>query len=329
MAVRPFVLVVALGSATAHAALAQQPAAACKDPALVGATLQGGTACQLGFDTFNYMSPQYSLVSVAGNIEVGRADALGAFPHFRVALHVTGMSMALPAFKASGINPGPAVSSTVPTQGNDYLSFAADGALGLFGGFEVGGLKVGALDAYLSVNIAPTTSAAGYTATPSPKIYFGIGGRLGVLQEGKVIPAVGLSYVSRDLPTTTILGSDFFDNTVAVTNLNVKSHAWTITVGKHFSAVGFVLGGGQTSFSSSGTIAWSVSGQNPVGTLPTTSGSSTQSQYFGDVDFDLGTLQIALELGQVTGSELTTFNIFDPSTSTTRSYFSLAVTFGH
>jgi hypothetical protein len=304
---------------------------ACQDPAFVGPGLEGGDPCQRAVDVFAYATEQYSVLLVGGNPEVGRADALGKFLSFRVSLQGNIQTFYVPAFKelGSGLPTGPAQQGTISLQTTDYGTLSAGGVVGIFGGFDLGVIKIGALDAILNLNVVPALSAGGYKVTGGQKFYFGWGGRLGVIQEGKLMPAVGIGYLKRDLPQTNIIASDVLDNTIAVTDMKINSEAWTVTVGKHLGIFGLVLGTGQTKFNSTGQLAWSVNGINPT-TIPTISGSSTQTEYFGDVDFALGSsVNLALEYGQVSKSDLKTYNSFDPPSSSTKSFFAVLLSIGH
>ena len=199
----------------------------------------------------------------------------------------------------------------------------------MFGGFDLGVIKIGALDAILNLNVVPALSAGGYKVTGSQKFYLGWGARLGAIQEGKLMPAVGVGYLKRDLPSTNIIASDVLNNTIAVTDMKLNSEAWSVTVGKHLGIFGLVLGGGQTKFNSTGQLAWSVNGINPA-TIPTISSTSTQTEYYADVDFALGSsVNLALEYGQVSNSDLKTYNSFDPSSGSTKSFFAVLLSFGH
>lgn len=300
----------------------------CENPAYVGAGLEGGNACQQAMDTYAYATQQYATLLSGGNMEIGSADALGGFPKFRVALHFTGMNLVAPALRASGIAPGPAVSSTITTQGTDFVIIAADGMLGLFGGIDLGIAKFGAVDAFVSLNLVPGATAAGYTVTPKSKVYLGYGARVGVMQETKVLPGVGVSYFVRNMPSTTVIATDVFQNAIYVTDLKVDTKAWSATVGKHFGIVSLLVGAGQTTFNSTAGVSWAITGSN--GTIPGMSASSTQTQYFGDFGVKIGgTIDLVLEVGEVTGSELQTFNTFDPASTASRTFASFAITFGH
>jgi hypothetical protein len=317
---------------TAFSAVAQGVNPACQDPTYVGVGEPGGQACQRAVDSYAYAVQQYAVLLSAGNLELGRADGLGKFPNFRVTLRANAMSLVAPAFRASGIPVGPVTTpSTMNTQSTDYAMFAVEGMIGLFDGLDLGFGRVGALDAYASFNLVPGTTAAGYSVTPDHKVYISWGGRVGLLQEGKVLPGVGFSYLQRNMPTSYITASDVFTNTIVVSSLKIDTHAWSVTAGKHFGVLSLVLGGGQTTFTSSALISWAI--QTPIatqGSLPTQSAGSTQTQYFGDIGFDLGSsVQIILELGQVSGSSLTTFNTFSPSAGSSRSFGSFAISFGH
>jgi len=148
-----------------------------------------------------------------------------------------------------------------------------------------------------------------------------------VMQETKVLPGVGVTYVVRNMPMSYVVASDVFQNAIYLSQLKLDTHAWTATVGKHFGVVSLLVGYGQTSFTSSGVVSWAITGSN--GTIPSVSASSTQTQYFGDFGVKVAdTFGIVLELGEVSGSQLKTFNTFDPASDATRSYASVGITFG-
>jgi hypothetical protein len=304
---------------------------ACQDPAFVGPGLPGGDPCQRAVDVFAYATEQYSVLLAGGNPEVGRADALGGFLHFRIYLQGNVQTFYVPAFKeiGSGLPTGPAVSSTIPMQTTDFGALTAGGVIGIYGGLDLGVVKIGALDGIVNLNVVPALTAGGYSVQSDHKLYFGWGARFGAIQEGKLIPAVGVAYMQRDLPTSAIIASDVLNNTVAVTNMHLNSSAWSVTVGKHFGILSLVVGGGQTKFTSSGDLMWSVNGINPT-TVPTISSSSTQTEYFGDVAFALGSsVSLGLEYGQVSKSDLQTFNTFDPPAGSTKSFFAVTLSIGH
>ncbi len=302
---------------------------ACSDAAFVGPGLEGGNPCQKAYDMFGYSTQQYANVIAAGNPEIGRADGVGGFPKFRVALELNYSTLVTPALRESGsIATGPAVSTTIPTLSADYIAVQVNGALGLFNGFDLGAVRIGALDAIANINFVPSTTGGGFTVSADHKAYIGYGGRLGVLQEGKVIPAVGVSYIIRDLPKMTLIADDVLNNTVAVSQMKMNTSAWSVTVGKHFKAVSLVLGGGQTKFDASGLLMWSVNGINPT-VSPSISATSMQTDFFGDFGVDLGSnVHVMVEYGASSGGQINTFNTFDPSANSTHSFLSAAITFG-
>lgn len=301
---------------------------ACTNTAFVGPAQEAGNACQLAFDTFGYTTQQYGILLSAGNMELGRADALGGFPHFRVAFRATGIVLYAPGFENNEIPIGPAQPVSVFTQSYDFATVEVDGMLGLFKGFALGPTHLGAVDAWTSFNVVPGASANSYSITPKNRFYFAFGGRLGVLQESKVIPGVALSYFARDMPKSNIVAGDQNGSSIYVTNFEMDTHAWSATVGKHFDVVGLIVGAGQTSFSSNATVSWTVNNITPS-VQPPISASSTQTQYFGDFSLTLGEVDFVLEVGEVMGSTLKTFNSFDPTSGSSRSFASATLTFGH
>ena len=300
----------------------------CTDPAYVGPAMDAGNACQRAFDSFGYASQQYGVLLSAGNMELGRADALGAFPNFRVAFRATGMVVFAPGFQTSNIPIGPAQPGPIFTQSYDFALVEIDGMLGLFKGFPVGSTHMGAVDAWTSFNVVPGASAAGYSISPQNKFYFAFGGRVGILAEGRAIPGVAVSFFQRNMPKSSVVASDQVGSGIAVNEFKMNTRAWSMTVGKHFDVVGLLVGAGQTHFASSATVGWTI--QDTAGTAhPPVSASSTQTQYFGDFSLTLGQVDFVLEVGQVLGSTLKTYNTFDPHSDWGRSFASAAITFGH
>jgi hypothetical protein len=266
----------------------------------------------------------------AGNAVIGRADALGGFPKFRVALEISGTVFDAPAFRqlGSGYPIGEASPQIVPMTSTDYFQVSANGALGLFGGFDLGVVRIGALDALVGLNMLPSTTAGGFTVSSGQKFFFSWGGRLGVIQEGKAMPAVGVTYIVRDLPTTNLIASDVLDNTVAVSNMKLNTSAWTATIGKHFGIVSLVAGGGQTTFDASGLLMWSVNGINPT-VSPAITATSVQTDYFGDFGVELGSsIHLLVEYGMSSGGTYKTYNTFDPAAGASHSFLSVALAIG-
>lgn len=328
MRIPSFVMAALVIGTTASAAQGGAANPVCSDPAFVGPKQDGGDACQRAFDTFAYTTQQYGIMLTAGNMELGRADALGGFPHFRAAIRATGIVLYAPGFETTNIPVRPVTPGDVYTQSYDFATVELDGMLGLFRGFALGATQIGALDAWLSVNVVPGASASGYNVSSQNKVYFGWGGRLGLLQEARVVPGVSVSYFARNMPKATITAADLFGNSISVTNFEMDTHAWSATVGKHFGVVGLILGGGQTYFSSSANVGWTVSNVTPT-VQPPIAASATQTQYFGDFSLTLGDVDFVLEIGEVSGSNLTTYNSFDPTSGSSRSFASAAITFGH
>ena len=301
---------------------------ACTDPSVVGSAMQAGEACQRAFDSFGYASQQYGVLLSAGNMELGRADALGGFPHFRLAFRATGMVVFAPGFQTVNIPVGPAEPGSIYTQSYDFATIEINGMLGLFKGFPVGSTHMGAVDAWASLNVVPGASASGYSVTPQSKFYLSIGGRVGLLAEGNGIPGVAVSFFQRNMPKSNVAANDQVGSAIAIHDFKIDTHAWSATVGKHFGVVGLLVGAGQTHFASSGVVGWTVS-DTAGAANPTVSASSTQTQYFGDFSLTLGQVDLVLEVGEVFGSTLKTYNTFDPHSDWGRSFASAAITFGH
>ena len=77
--------------------------------------------------------------------------------------------------------------------------------MALFPGFRVGRAQLLSLDGVVNVAYLPDVDVDGLKVmVPGDRLKFGWGGRVGLLRDAKMIPAISASYIKRELPTADI-----------------------------------------------------------------------------------------------------------------------------
>jgi hypothetical protein len=151
---------------------------------------------------------------------------------------------------------------------------------------------------------------------------------LGILTESTFIPGVAFSYVVRDLPTTTIVGTDGSGDSLRVENLTINTTSWRVTVGKNLSILGLVAGIGQDTYDAHTDVGAEVDGfSSGTTTLATPHEKMTRENYFGDAALNLAFLRLVGEIGAVSGGNaVSTYNTFvGKSPTSTRAYASIGM----
>jgi hypothetical protein len=180
----------------------------------------------------------------------------------------------------------------------------------------------------------PTVNQDGFTVTPTTNLKFGYGARVGLLQESLLIPGISVTWMKRDIPTTTLEGTTTGAQNLSfkMSDLSVKTTAWRIVASKSLILFGLAAGYGQDSYDQGATFsgtAVSSAGSSNFGPFALTN-SMKRSTYFADASINLLLLKIVGEVGQVSGGELTTapFNTFSSGKADdTRLYGSVGVRF--
>ncbi len=269
-------------------------------------------ACQQAYDVFQYMAPQLGIALAGGNATLGKGSTLGGLGHFSVGLRGNVFSGELPdvgnfSQSTSGAQKNP----SLPTKSQIIGLPTADAALGIFKGIPLGLTNVGGIDVLASAAYVPTVSASNISVTPSQNWQFGFGARVGILEESLVVPGVAVTYLQRDLPTTSISGSSG-NNKLNVNNMSVKTTAWRLTASKSFIVFGLAAGYGQDKYDESADIAATVNqlGQSFTSTVPGTTQTLTRSNMFVDLSLNLPLFKLVGEVGQVSGGSVATYNGF-------------------
>lgn len=292
-------------------------------------------ACQKATDVFNFMSPQIALVVVGGNAALGEGGTLGGFPHFTIGLRGNAMRGSFPDVEQRAPQAGAAVASDFPVSRAVLALPAVDAAIGVFRGFPLGVSHVGGLDLLLSASWLPDYESANRRLrieTPDGPVNVGWGARLGLLEESIVTPAVSVTWLTRNLPTTNLVATTTND-TLAVTGLALHTRAWRVVARKNLLLVSLAAGMGQDRYESEGTLFLSL--LEPPSCFPERcraervyrfTGGARRTNAFVDVSTSLPFAKLSAEIGMVRGGDagLATYNGFaGERASDTRFYASL------
>jgi hypothetical protein len=193
---------------------------------------------------------------------------------------------------------------------------AVDGAVGIFKGLPLGLTNVGGIDALVSAVYIPNVDQNGFKVTPETNLKFGYGARVGLLQESLLIPGISVTWMKRDLPTTTLEGATTGAQnlTFKMADMSIKTTAWRIVASKSLILFGLAAGYGQDKYDQQATFsgsATSTAGSSNFGPFGLAN-NMTRSTMFANASINLLLLKIVGEVGQVSGGDLATapFNTF-------------------
>jgi hypothetical protein len=300
----------------------------CTDPSIVGVAHEGGDACQKVADLFNYMNMQLGTWVAGGNPTLGQGGTLGGLGHFSVGVRANVMKATIPSVDEIHVQPGPPVSTAIPSNEKWVGLPALDVAIGLFKGIPFGLTRIGGVDALVNVSYLPSyTQHSLHVGAQNDKWKIGFGGRVGIIQESLLLPGVGVSYMVRDLPTAELSGSDNSGNTVSITDYRIRTKQWRLTASKQILFIGVAAGVGQDQYDSRASLTYNVDGNTPTSPIPLHI-SPKRTNYFADVSFNLLLAHFVAEIGRVTGGDVTTFNTFSTDASAARTYGSLGIRIG-
>ena len=322
-----FFLLAALTSAASMAG-AQSVDSRCSDAAIVGAGHEGGDACQKVVDLYQYMGVQLGTLIAGGNAVLGQGGTLGGFGHFTAELRVNTMRASVPDVSSTGIAVGPAQRSTYEVNEKWVAVPQVDVSVGLFKGIPVGVTYVGGVDAIVSGAYVPDMkSGAVSVSAPGGSLKLGYGGRLGIMSETALTPGISVTYLQRELPTTTITATDV-GNTLTVQDLRITAKSWRLVASKSFLVLGIAAGIGQDEYRARTGLTYDVAGTQPQQPL-TLSIAPKRTNMFVDLSLTpLPLVRIVGELGRVSGGDVDTYNRFDPAAGDPRLYGSVGLRIG-
>jgi hypothetical protein len=292
----------------------------------------------MAVDVFQFMAPQLGLALTGGNATLGQASTLGGLGHFSVGVRANIFKGDLPEVQSF---PQPALNGRVQRTGTGALPSksqflglpTADAAIGIFGGLPLALTNVGGIDLLLSASYVPEVGDASSDVRikPDQSLNIGYGARVGLLSESILVPGVSLTYLRRDLPTTTITGtSPSLD--VTVNQAKVKTSSYRIVASKSLILFGLAAGVGRDTYDQSATVQGTVKS----GAVGTTSDAIVLAQkvsrtnMFIDASLNLLLFKVTGEIGSAsTVSDVTTFNAFSSGAAgKSRTYGSVGIRFG-
>jgi hypothetical protein len=269
-------------------------------------------ACQKAVDIFAFMTPQLGIGLVGGNAILGTGGALGGIGKFSIGVRGNGIRGRVPQVGDVNASITGAVRSDYAVDNQVVGLPAVEGALGLFGGIPLGVTHAFALDALVSATYVPEFSRSNVAVSlPDGSLKLGFGGRLGVLTESLVTPSVSLTYLRRDLPTTSIDATSGNDD-IAVSGISVKTSAWRAVAGKSVGFFGLALGAGKDTYDSRATGSVRVN----EGTFTVNGGpydlsqKVTRTNMFADFSLNFPFVKLSAEIGRVSGGNIDTYNTF-------------------
>ncbi len=287
--------------------------------------MQAQNVCNVAVDAASVFTPVAGILVTGGNPFLGSTGGLGGFPHLGITLRVNATQIVVPDLSYNGVG-------TTVAAGQKLVAPAplVEGALGIFGGLRNGSL---AFDALGSAQLLPTGLIDNvYIDVTSQHIGsialgLGFGGRLTLIGEGDLLPAVTVSVMRRTLPTIGIGNLVKGDRYSFASDLT--STEYRATVAKRFGPLALAAGAGWTDYASDGEVVF----LNPVTSVPEDPIAITvrDSRAVGFVDggLALGRVYLIGEAGIQRGKDLglvTTFSGNDPKDQ--RLFGSLGLRFG-
>lgn len=269
-------------------------------------------ACQKAIDIFNFMVPQLGIGLVGGNATLGRAGALGGIGRFTIGLRGNGINGRVPRVTDVNASVTGAQRSDYRTDGQIVGLPAVEVALGLFQGIPLGLTSTLALDALVSATYVPELSRSNVNVSlPDGSLKLGYGARLGLIEETLATPSVALTWLRRDLPTTSLEATSG-DDRIAVSGIGVETTAWRAVVGKSVGVFGIALGAGQDKYDARASASVRVNeGAIGVDGGPYALAQTvTRTNMFADLSLNLPFVKLAAEIGRVSGGTIDSYNTF-------------------
>lgn len=280
-------------------------------------------ACQKASDLWAYMMPQLGTSLVGGSHTLGMGTTLGGFPHFAIALRANAVRGDLPDLGNLTVALTGRQSSNLETQEQFVGLPGVDFAVGIFKGFPLGVTRVGGVDLIGSVTYIPEIEGDGSSITPTDgSTKFGLGARVGLLEQSLVVPGVSFSYLVRDLPTVD-LAADAANAQFSINDFSVKTTSWRIAAQKNFLIFQLGAGFGQDTYDTAADITGTVNGTNSFSTAA--SQELKRTTMYGNLGFNLFLAKLVAEVGQVSGGDVNTFNTFSEAADKSRLYGSVGL----
>lgn len=324
----------AVGAVLVLAVLATRPAAAqgaaidarcatAGSTTIIGAAvaIAQQDACQKSIDLFNFLAPQLGAMVAGGSAELGRGGTLGGLGHFGVGVRANILGGGrLPDLSNVSLALTGATRTNFAVNSQTLAVPTVDAGIGLFGGVPVGLTRVGGLDLLLSAGYVPSFSSGSVRVDRTGNaLQLGYGVRLGLLERSRFVPGVGVTFLRRELPATSILAATNDGGTVGVYDARVRTNSWRLAANQRVAIIGLSAGIGQDRYTSRAVIAGNVPtvtfNQLPIARLTFSQSLEqrlTRTNIYAGASVPAGGIaQLAAEVGRASGGDRSaTFNGF-------------------
>lgn len=282
-------------------------------------------ACETARDLFDYMLPQLGTALVGGSHTLGVGSTLGGFPHFAIALRGNAVRGDLPDIADIDLTNAPGDRQDITTSSQFIGLPTVDLALGLYKGYPIGVSRMGGIDLLGSVTYVPDIDSDGVSiATTDGAMKFGVGVRVGILEQSLVVPGVSFSYLQRDLPTLD-LSAAANNATFELNDFSVKTTSWRLNAQKNFLLFQLAAGFGQDTYDSEAEIVAAITSPIAAGTTNDNEQSLKRTTMYGSLGFNLFLAKVVAEIGRVSGGDVPTYNTFDEEADKARMYGSVGI----
>jgi len=290
-------------------------------------------ACQKAIDLFQYLAPQLGAVLAGANVTQGLTGTLGGLGHFSAGIRGNLMQASLPEIDRVVPNTLGAEQSTY-TLSNRFIGLpTGDVAIGLLQGIPLGLTHAGGLDLLLSASYLPSYNNNSVDISVGSSWKLGYGVKIGILQEGALVPGVSLSILTRGLPKVTIVGTSGQDK-LELDSISVTTRSWRLVAGKSLLFVGGAVGVGGDTYTSDATLNVTIAPRPGI-----TGGGSggpifltqkvTRTNVFASAWIKVLVVRLVGEVGRVSGGNISTYNTFSGAQAADpRSYGSVGLSFG-
>ena len=285
-------------------------------------------ACQKAIDLFQYIAPQLAALVAGGGATQGFTGTVGGLLHFSLGIRGNGMNGSLPDVDRVTPATQGAQQSTYTITDAFFGLPVGDASIGIFRGLPLGLVRIGGIDLLVSAAYLPKFNNSSVDIdVPSSGWKVGYGVKVGIIEEGPLVPAVSFTYLTRELPSVNVTGTSG-DDRLFLDSLSVQTKSWRVVVGKKLVFLGLSAGYGQDTYDTDASIRVTVAPR------PLSNGGSggpvaltqklTRSNVFGSAWLDARVFKLVGELGRVSGGTILTFNKFDgPDPAATRTYGSV------
>lgn len=269
-------------------------------------------ACQKAIDLFRFIAPQLGVAVVGGNPVLGQAGSLGGLGRFSIGVRANSVSGQVPrASQVSPVQTG-AVSSEYALDGQSIGLPVFDAAIGLFAGIVLPGSRGLALDALVNVGWIPGQSEGEIDVSlPGHALHVGFGGRLVLLEESIVTPAITATFLRRRLPTLELRARPG-DDRIDFHDVTVHADQWRVLFAKHLGSWELSAGGGQDRYRSRTGIRIEVARDDAItfaGPIAVAQALTRDNAFVG-LATTVAPLRVGVELGRIEGGSIHTFNSF-------------------